>query len=78
MVNIDETNIFFDMESGLTLANKGDNNTVSLRTTGTSTRCTVLLGVTLNGEKLTPQVAFKGQPNSRIARIFNMIPASMK
>ena len=55
VVNIDETNIFFDMESGLTLANKGD-KTVSLKTTGTSMRCTVLLGVTLNGEKLTPLV----------------------
>ena len=66
------------MESGLTLANKGDNNTVSLRTTGTSTRCTVLLGVTLNGEKLTPLVVFKGQPNGSIARTFNVMPASMK
>ena len=35
VVNIDETNIFFDMESGLTLANK-DDKTVSLKTTGTS------------------------------------------
>ena len=77
MVNIDETNIFFDMESGLTLANKGD-KTVSLRTTGTSMWCTMLLGVTLNGEKLTPLVVFKGQPNGRIARTFNMMPASMK
>ena len=53
VVNIDETNIFFDMEGGLTLAEKGD-KTVSLKTTGTSMRCTVLLGVTMNGEKLTP------------------------
>ena len=53
VVNIDETNIFFDMEGGLTLAEKGD-KTVSLKTKGTSMRCTVLLGVTMNGEKLTP------------------------
>ena len=77
MVNINETNIFFDMESGLTLTNKGD-KTVSLKTTGTSMRCTVLLGVTLNGEKLTPLVVFKGQPNGRIARTFEVMPASMK
>ena len=38
----------------------------------------MLLGVTLNGEKLTPLVVFKGQPNGRIARTFNMMPASMK
>ena len=77
VVNIDDTHIFFDMESGLTLANMGD-KTVSLKTTGTSMRCTVLLGVTLNGEKLTLLVVFKEQPNGRIARTFNGIPASMK
>jgi hypothetical protein len=51
-VNIDETNIFFDMEIGLTLVNKGE-KTVSLKTTGSSLRCSVLLEVTLNGEKLS-------------------------
>ena len=75
VVNIDETNINFDIESGLTLATKGD-KTVSLKTTGTSMRCTVLLGVTLNGEKLSPLVVFKGQPNRRIARTFNWMHAS--
>ena len=55
VVNIDETNISFDMDGGLTLADKGD-KTVSLKTTGTSMRCTVLLGVTMNEEKLTPLV----------------------
>ena len=48
------------------------------KTTGSSMRCTMLLGVTLNGEKLTPLVVFKGQPNGRIARTFNVVPASMK
>jgi DDE superfamily endonuclease len=65
------------MENELILANKGD-KTVSLKTTGTSMRCTVLLGATLNGEKLTPLVVFKGQPNGMIARAFNGTPASMK
>jgi DDE superfamily endonuclease len=65
------------MESGLTLANKGD-KTVSLKTTGTSMRCPVLLGVTLNGEKLTSLAVFKGQTNGRTARTFNVMPASMK
>ena len=41
-------------------------------------RCPVLLGVTLNGEKLTPLVVFKGLPNGRTARTFNVMPASMK
>ena len=77
VVYIDETNIFFDMDSGLILANKGD-KTVSLTTAGTSTRCTVLLGDALNGEKLTPLILFKGQPICRIARTFNGMPASMR
>jgi hypothetical protein len=42
VVNIDETYIFFDMEGGLTLAEKGD-KTVCFKATGTSMRCTVLL-----------------------------------
>jgi hypothetical protein len=44
VMNIDKTNIFYDMESGLTLVNKGG-KTVSLKKTGTSMRCTVLLGI---------------------------------
>ena len=77
VVNIDETNIFFDMEGGLTLAEKGD-KTVSPKTKGTSMRCTVLLGVTMNGEKLTPLVAFQGKLDGRIARNFGGMPSSMR
>jgi DDE superfamily endonuclease len=77
VVNIDETIIFFDMEGGLTLAEKGD-KTVSLKTTGTSMRCTVLIGVTMNGEKLARLVVFKGKPDGRIARNFGGMPASMR
>ena len=51
IVNIDETNIDFDMIGSITLANQGS-RTVSLRSTGSSSCCTVLLGVTLPGEKL--------------------------
>ena len=65
------------MEGGLTLAEKGD-KTVSLKTKGTSMRCTVLLGVTMNGEKLTPLVVFKGNPDGRIARNFGGMPSSMR
>ena len=65
------------MEVGLTLAENGD-KTVSLKTTGTSIQCTVLLGVTMNGEKLTPLVSFKGKLVGRIARNFSAMPASMR
>jgi DDE superfamily endonuclease len=33
--------------------------------------------VTLNGEKLSPLIVFKGEPNGRIAKTFNGMPASM-
>ena len=51
---------------------------MSLQTTGTSMRCTVLLGVAMNGEKLTPWEIFKGKPDGRIARNFGGMPASMR
>jgi len=51
----------------VTLENQGS-KTVSLQSSGSSARCTVLLGVTLSGKKLPPFVIFKGMPNGRIAR----------
>jgi len=67
VVNIDETNIEFDSNSSTTLADKGS-RTVSVRTSGSSNRCTVLLGVTLSGQKLPPFIIFKGKTNGRISR----------
>ena len=61
-MNIDETNIEFDMIGSISLADQGS-RTVSLRSTGSFSRCTVLLGVTLSGEKLPPFIIFKGKPN---------------
>ena len=77
VVNVAETNIFIDMEGGLTLAEKGGQDCVP-KTTGTSMRCTVLLGVTMNGEKLTLLVVFKGKPDGRIARNFGGMSTSMR
>ena len=54
-MNIDETNIFFDMGSGLSLAHKG-NKIVLLKSTGTSMRGTLFFEFTSNGEELTPLV----------------------
>ena len=42
-VNIDETNIFFDMEGELTLVEKED-KTMALKTKGTLMQSTALLG----------------------------------
>jgi DDE superfamily endonuclease len=66
IVNIDKTNIEFDTIGSTTLADQGS-RTVSLRSTGSSSRCTVLLRVTLSVEKLPPFIIFKGKPNGQIA-----------
>ena len=67
VVNIDETNVDFDMPSNTTLAPRGS-RTVSVRSSGSSQRATVLLGVTQNGEKFPPFVVFKGKQGTRIHR----------
>ena len=68
---VDETNIYFDMVGGLTLADRGA-KTISLCTNGSSMRCSVLLGVSMSGEKLAPAlVVFRGAPHARIQREFN-------
>ena len=74
IVNIDETNIYFDLAGGSTLAGRGS-RTVSVRTTGSAARCTVLLGVTMVGTKLPPYIIFKGSANGRISREFTSYPA---
>jgi transposase-like protein len=72
IVNMDETNVDFDMSSNYTLEEKGA-ETVNVRKTGSSERCTILLAVTASGEKLKPFVIFKGVPGarSRIVQEFN-------
>jgi transposase-like protein len=69
VVNIDETNVDFDMTGNVTLARKGS-RTVSIRSTGSSNRVSVLLGVTMSGTKLEPFLIFKGKPTGRIIREF--------
>jgi hypothetical protein len=49
VANIDETNILFDMEGELTLAEKED-KTMALKTKGTLMKSTALLGASSNGE----------------------------
>jgi hypothetical protein len=79
IVNIDETNIDFDLVSGATLAGRGD-RTVACATTGSSNRCTVMLGVTMDGEKLPPFVIFKGANTSRskIMKEFDSVESRSK
>jgi transposase-like protein len=74
IVKIDETNIDFDLVSGATLAGCGD-RTVACTTTGSYNRCTIMLGVTMDGEKLPPFVIFKGAntPRSKIMKEFDSV-----
>ena len=58
VVNMDETNFYFNSPSLHTIAKK-EAKTVSLKKNGTSGRCTVLLAVTLSGIQLPAFVTFK-------------------
>jgi hypothetical protein len=69
VVKIDETNVDFDLASGTMLDGRGE-WMIGCATTGSSTRCTVLLGVTMDSEKFTPFIIHKGAntPRSLIKR----------
>jgi DDE superfamily endonuclease len=64
VVNMDETNMYFDQQGRMTLADKGQ-KAVNIVTTGSSQRCTIALAASLSGEKLPPMVIFKGVPGAR-------------
>ncbi len=53
---------------GPTTLDKVGVKTVTITGTGASARYTVLLVVTLTGEKLSPFIIFKGMPNGRVAQ----------
>jgi hypothetical protein len=59
IVNIDETNVDFDLVSGSILAVRGEKS-IGCATTGSSSRYTILLGITMDGEKLPSYIIFKG------------------
>jgi hypothetical protein len=59
IVNIDEMNVDFDLVSGSTLAGRVE-KTIWCATPGSYSRCTVLLGATMDREKLLPYIIFKG------------------
>jgi hypothetical protein len=59
VVNIDKTNVYFDMTGSVTLADKGS-RTVSVKSSGMSACCLVLFDVTMDGNKLLPFDIFRG------------------
>jgi hypothetical protein len=58
------------------LAEKGGNGL--LKDYRNSMQCTILFEVTINGDKLTPLVEFKGMHFGRIARNLSVMLASMQ
>ena len=58
VVNMDETNVDFDMVSSTTFNDMGARS-VNVKSTGSSRRCTVILAVTASGIKLKTLVILK-------------------
>ncbi len=58
--NADETNMYFSPQPTSTYAPRGS-KTVSIRGADSSSRCTIMLGVSMTGKKLPPFVIFKGK-----------------
>jgi transposase-like protein len=72
-VNIDETNLYYDMTSTVTLARRGLRN-VRIRKSKGNSRCTVLLGAAMDGTKLPPFIIFIGKAGANIERTCNQSP----
>ena len=64
VVNCDETNVDFSIDSSKTLNWKG-HQTVAVTQAKSSQQATALLAVTLTGQKLKPYVIFKGNPGPK-------------
>jgi hypothetical protein len=65
IVNMDETSVSFENAGGTTLADKGS-RTVSVATSGSSSRCSVVLAAALDGTTLPPLIIFKALPGGRV------------
>jgi hypothetical protein len=72
VVNFDETNANFSIDSTTTVNRKGE-RTVSVKRAKSTQRATVFLGVSMAGERLTPYIIFKGvdRASGRVQREFN-------
>ena len=66
---LDETNVAFDCEPSQTLAGKGEKK-ITIKTLGTSDRCTVILESEMDGTKFPPLLVFKEKTGGRFSREF--------
>ena len=62
--NADETNIFFAPDTKWTIAERGSRS-VSCRKPKSSARASVMLGASMEGEKMPPYIIFKGKLSQR-------------
>jgi hypothetical protein len=71
IANFDETNVDFSIDATTTLDTLGSQS-ISVQQASSSQRATVMLGVTMAGEKLAPYVIFKGSSKGtgRVQREF--------
>jgi hypothetical protein len=78
-ISMDETNFDFDQEAGENLANRGDRK-IGQAVTGSANRCTVIISVTMSGEKLPTYIIFKGvnTRGSRVCKEFATTEATTK
>lgn len=65
VVNIDETDLPFDIPANVTLARRG-RKSIDVAGNGSSNRATALLAVTLTGEKLPMFLIFKAKRGARV------------
>jgi hypothetical protein len=73
ILSMDESNFDVDQQAGETLTNRGD-RTIDQSVTGSTNRCTVLLAVTMSGEKLTPYIILKVR-DTRGSQVWNEFSA---
>eukprot|EP00474_Spongospora_subterranea_P011773 CRZ12231.1 hypothetical protein [Spongospora subterranea] len=74
ILNMDQTPVFFSMQSRTTLERVGS-RTVNIRSSTNSTLpVTVGVTVTADGNMLIPMIIFKGKTSGRIARTFGAFP----
>ena len=71
IANFDETNVYFCPSSTTTLDRKG-HKTVAVKTLSSSKRCSVMLGVTGDGNPFHPYIIFSGKygPTGHIYNLF--------
>lgn len=69
VVNVDETNANFAVSQPRTYHMQGE-KTVSIRTSESSKRASVMLGVSMTGEFLAPFIIFAGKDDARNGQVF--------